>query len=62
MFAEISFMAVVIGALRETIANETHAAIVPEIATKLKALGARVLLETCVMPILNADKDPAPRG
>jgi NAD/NADP transhydrogenase alpha subunit len=37
-------MAVVIGALRETVANETRVAIVPEIATKLKALGARVLL------------------
>ncbi len=39
-------MAVVIGILRETAANETRVAVVPEIATKLKALGARVLLES----------------
>jgi H+-translocating NAD(P) transhydrogenase subunit alpha len=39
-------MAVVIGALRETAAHETRVALVPEIATKLKALGARVLLES----------------
>ena len=38
-------MAVVIGVLRETVASETRVAVVPEIATKLKALGARVLLE-----------------
>jgi len=38
-------MAVVIGVLRETAANETRVAVVPEIATKLKALGARVLVE-----------------
>ena len=38
-------MAVVIGVLKETVANETRVAVVPEIATKLKALGARVLLE-----------------
>ncbi len=38
-------MAVVIGILRETAANETRVAVVPEIATKLKALGARVLVE-----------------
>jgi NAD(P) transhydrogenase subunit alpha len=45
MFWEISFMAVVIGVLKETVANETRVAVVPEIATKLKALGARILLE-----------------
>jgi H+-translocating NAD(P) transhydrogenase subunit alpha len=39
-------MAVVIGVLRETAANETRVALVPEIATKLKALGARVLIES----------------
>ncbi len=39
-------MAVVIGVLRETAANETRVALVPEIATKLKALGARVLVES----------------
>jgi NAD(P) transhydrogenase subunit alpha len=39
-------MAVVIGVLRETAAKETRVALVPEIATKLKALGARVLLES----------------
>jgi NAD(P) transhydrogenase subunit alpha len=38
-------MAVIIGILRETAANETRVAVVPEIATKLKGLGARVLLE-----------------
>lgn len=38
-------MAVVIGVLRETAANETRVAVVPEIAAKLKALGARVLIE-----------------
>jgi NAD(P) transhydrogenase subunit alpha len=38
-------MAVVIGVLKETVANETRVAVVPEIATKLKALGARILLE-----------------
>jgi NAD(P) transhydrogenase subunit alpha len=38
-------MPVVIGVLKETVANETRVAIVPEIAAKLKALGARVLLE-----------------
>jgi NAD(P) transhydrogenase subunit alpha len=38
-------MPVIIGILRETVAGETRVAIVPEIATKLKALGARVLLE-----------------
>ena len=38
-------MAFVIGVLRETAANETRVAVVPEIATKFKALGARVLIE-----------------
>jgi NAD(P) transhydrogenase subunit alpha len=38
-------MAVVIGVLRETAANETRVAVIPEIATKFKALGARVLIE-----------------
>jgi NAD(P) transhydrogenase subunit alpha len=38
-------MAVVIGVLRETAANETRVAVIPEIATKFKALGARVLVE-----------------
>ncbi|HMA00092.1 MAG TPA: NAD(P) transhydrogenase subunit alpha [Steroidobacteraceae bacterium] len=38
-------MAVVIGVLKETVANETRVAVVPEIAAKLTALGARVLLE-----------------
>ncbi len=38
-------MAVVIGVLRETAAKETRVAVVPEIATKLKGLGARVLVE-----------------
>ena len=38
-------MAVVIGVLKETVANETRVAVVPEIAAKLKALGARILLE-----------------
>jgi NAD(P) transhydrogenase subunit alpha len=38
-------MAVVIGILKETAANETRVAVVPEIASKLKALGARVLVE-----------------
>jgi NAD(P) transhydrogenase subunit alpha len=38
-------MAVVVGVLRESAANETRVAVVPEIAAKLKALGARVLLE-----------------
>lgn len=38
-------MAVVIGILRETAANETRVAVVPEIASKFKSLGARVLLE-----------------
>ncbi len=38
-------MAVVVGVLRESAANETRVAVVPEVAAKLKALGARVLLE-----------------
>jgi NAD(P) transhydrogenase subunit alpha len=46
MFGEIPFMAVIIGVLRETAATETRVAVVPEIATKLKSLGARVLLES----------------
>ena len=38
-------MAVVVGALAETAASESRVAVVPEIATKLKAAGARVLIE-----------------
>jgi H+-translocating NAD(P) transhydrogenase subunit alpha len=38
-------MPVVVGALRETAPNETRVAIVPEVASKIKALGARVLIE-----------------
>jgi proton-translocating NAD(P)+ transhydrogenase subunit alpha len=38
-------MAVVVGVLKETAANETRVALVPEIAAKLKALGARILFE-----------------
>ncbi len=38
-------MPVVVGVLRETESRETRVAVVPEIATKLKALGARVLVE-----------------
>jgi H+-translocating NAD(P) transhydrogenase subunit alpha len=38
-------MSVVVGVLTETAANETRVAVVPEIATKLKSLGARVLIE-----------------
>jgi NAD(P) transhydrogenase subunit alpha len=38
-------MAVVVGVLKETAANETRVALVPEIAAKLKGLGARVLIE-----------------
>ena len=38
-------MTVVVGVLKETAANETRVALVPEIAAKLKALGARVLIE-----------------
>ncbi len=38
-------MAVVVGVLRETAANETRVAVVPEIASKLKTLGVRVLFE-----------------
>ena len=38
-------MAVVVGVLKEAQANETRVALTPEIATKLKGLGARVLLE-----------------
>ena len=38
-------MAVVVGVLRETAAKETRVAVVPEIAAKLRAAGARVLIE-----------------
>jgi NAD(P) transhydrogenase subunit alpha len=38
-------MSVVVGVLKETAAKETRVALVPEIATKLKALGIRVLVE-----------------
>jgi NAD(P) transhydrogenase subunit alpha len=38
-------MSVVVGVLTETAAKETRVAIVPEIASKLKALGCRVLME-----------------
>jgi len=39
-------MPVVVGVLKETAANENRVAIVPEIATKLRALGAVVLVES----------------
>src|SRR5271170_265290 len=38
-------MSVVAGILRETAAKETRVAVVPEIATKLKTLGVRVMIE-----------------
>jgi NAD(P) transhydrogenase subunit alpha len=38
-------MAVVVGVLTETAAKETRVAVVPEIAAKLKAAGARVVIE-----------------
>ena len=38
-------MGVVIGVLKETVANQTRVAVVSEIAAKLQALGARILLE-----------------
>jgi len=38
-------MPVVVGVLKETAANESRVAVVPEIASKLKALGARILVE-----------------
>jgi H+-translocating NAD(P) transhydrogenase subunit alpha len=38
-------MSVVVGVLTETAAKETRVAVVPEIATKLKSLGVRVLVE-----------------
>jgi NAD(P) transhydrogenase subunit alpha len=38
-------MGVVVGVLKETAANETRVALIPEIATKLKALGATVRIE-----------------
>ena len=33
-------MGVVVGVLKETAANETRVALIPEVATKLKGLGA----------------------
>jgi len=39
-------MPVVVGVLKETAANENRVAIVPEIATKLRGLGALVLVES----------------
>ncbi len=38
-------MAVVVGVLAETAEGETRVALIPEVAAKLKALGARVLVE-----------------
>ncbi|MEP6547661.1 MAG: NAD(P) transhydrogenase subunit alpha [Gammaproteobacteria bacterium] len=38
-------MAVVVGVLTETAAKETRVAVVPEVATKLKAAGVRVVME-----------------
>jgi H+-translocating NAD(P) transhydrogenase subunit alpha len=38
-------MSVVVGVLAETAPGETRVAVVPEVASKLKALGARVLVE-----------------
>jgi NAD(P) transhydrogenase subunit alpha len=38
-------MPVVVGVIKETAASETRVAVVPEIAAKLKAIGARVLIE-----------------
>jgi len=38
-------MAVTIGVLKETVRGENRVAIVPEVATRLAALGARVLME-----------------
>ena len=38
-------MPVVVGVLKETVASETRVAVVPEIAAKLTALGAKVLIE-----------------
>src|SRR5271168_4476105 len=38
-------MSVVVGVLKETAAKETRVAVVPEIASKLKNLGVRVLIE-----------------
>ena len=38
-------MSVVVGVLTETAAQETRVALVPEIATKLKTIGVRVLIE-----------------
>src|SRR5260370_13826423 len=42
MFREISPMAVVIGVLKETVANEARVGVDPEMGTKLRALGARI--------------------
>ena len=44
-FGEICRMPVVVGVLKETAESETRVALVPEIAGKLKSLGARVLVE-----------------
>src|SRR5450432_2128067 len=44
-FTETSRMPVVVGVVTETTANETRVAIVPEIAAKLKAAGASVLIQ-----------------
>ena len=38
-------MSVVVGVLKETAANETRVALIPEVATKLKGLGATVRIE-----------------
>jgi H+-translocating NAD(P) transhydrogenase subunit alpha len=38
-------MGVVVGVLKETAANETRVALIPEVATKLKGLGATVRIE-----------------
>src|SRR5258708_5651504 len=38
-------MSVVVGVLKETAAKETRVALVPEMATKLKTIGVRVLME-----------------
>jgi NAD(P) transhydrogenase subunit alpha len=45
MFWEITGMPVVVGVLKETVASETRVAVVPEIAAKLAALGAKLLIE-----------------
>ena len=38
-------MGVVVGVLKETAANETRVALIPEVAAKLKGLGATVCIE-----------------